>query len=103
LRGFVVDWIQVPHWPVFNVADASIVCGGILAVLLAARGIGIDGLRVDGRRSGDGPAHPPAGLLAGERAGQQEPDQPLQQDLTGSAELTQHPDGTTGEPGSGGA
>jgi len=35
-RGYVVDWIQLPHWPVFNVADSSIVCGGILAVLLAA-------------------------------------------------------------------
>jgi signal peptidase II len=43
LRGNVVDWIQLPHWPVFNVADSCIVCGGILAVLLAARGISIDG------------------------------------------------------------
>src|SRR6516225_5489248 len=38
-RGEVVDWIQLPHWPVFNVADSCIVCGGILAVVLAARGI----------------------------------------------------------------
>jgi len=45
LRGHVVDWIQLPHWPVFNVADSCIVCGGILAVLLAARGISIDGTR----------------------------------------------------------
>ena len=45
LRGNVVDWIQLPHWPVFNVADSCIVCGGILAVLLAARGISIDGTR----------------------------------------------------------
>ena len=22
-RGYVVDWIQIPHWPVFNVADSS--------------------------------------------------------------------------------
>jgi signal peptidase II len=43
LRGYVVDWIQLPHWPVFNIADSSIVCGGILAVLLAGRGIRIDG------------------------------------------------------------
>jgi signal peptidase II len=42
-RGWVVDWIQVPHWPVFNVADSCIVCGGILAVLLAVRGVRIDG------------------------------------------------------------
>jgi signal peptidase II len=45
LRGHVVDWIELPHWPVFNVADSCIVCGGILAVLLAARGVSIDGTR----------------------------------------------------------
>jgi signal peptidase II len=44
-RGEVVDWIQVPHWPVFNLADSAIVCGGILAVLLSARGIRLDGQR----------------------------------------------------------
>jgi signal peptidase II len=44
-RGWVVDWIQIPHWPVFNLADSAIVCGGILAVLLSARGIGLDGER----------------------------------------------------------
>jgi signal peptidase II len=45
LRGWVVDWIQIPHWPVFNLADSAIVCGGILAVLLSARGIRLDGQR----------------------------------------------------------
>jgi signal peptidase II len=44
-RGDVVDWIQLPHWPVFNVADSCIVCGGFLAVLLAARGVRLDGTR----------------------------------------------------------
>jgi signal peptidase II len=44
-RGWVVDWIQLPHWPVFNLADSAIVCGGILAVLLSARGIRLDGQR----------------------------------------------------------
>jgi lipoprotein signal peptidase len=44
-RGWVVDWIQIPHWPVFNLADSAIVCGGILAVLLSARGISLDGQR----------------------------------------------------------
>jgi signal peptidase II len=50
LRGYVVDWIQVPHWPVFNLADSAIVCGGVLAVLLAARGTRIEG---------GGPGQPP--------------------------------------------
>ena len=44
-RGDVVDWIELPHWPVFNLADSAIVCGGVLAVLLSARGIRLDGSR----------------------------------------------------------
>jgi signal peptidase II len=57
-RGDVVDWIQLPHWPVFNVADSAIVCGGLLAVFLAARGVRLDGTH-DGHgghaRTGAGP------------------------------------------------
>jgi signal peptidase II len=53
LRGWVVDWIQVPHWPVFNLADSSIVCGGVLAVLLATRGLRIDGTRPEHPAGGD--------------------------------------------------
>ena len=56
LRGHVVDWIELPHWPVFNVADSCIVCGGILAVLLAARGISIDGTRHAAARPAGGDA-----------------------------------------------
>ncbi len=58
LRGHVVDWIELPHWPVFNVADSCIVCGGVLAVLLAVRGISIDGTRnaAAGPAAGSGPA-----------------------------------------------
>jgi signal peptidase II len=62
LRGDVVDWIQLPHWPVFNVADASIVCGGVLAVLLAARGISLDGRRHQAAR-------PDSAAAAGEAGG----------------------------------
>ncbi|WP_217999812.1 signal peptidase II [Actinomadura formosensis] len=53
LKGHVVDWIQLPHWPVFNLADSAIVCGGALAVLLAARGLQVDGTRISGK--GDDP------------------------------------------------
>jgi signal peptidase II len=38
-RGHVVDWIQLPHWPVFNLADSAIVVGGVVAVLLSLRGV----------------------------------------------------------------
>jgi signal peptidase II len=45
LEGHVVDWIEIPHWPVFNLADSAIVCGGVLAVILASRGLQLDGTR----------------------------------------------------------
>ncbi|MFI6521617.1 signal peptidase II [Spirillospora sp. NPDC050679] len=51
LKGHVVDWIELPNWPVFNLADSAIVCGGVLAVLLAARGLQIDGTRVTGKET----------------------------------------------------
>jgi signal peptidase II len=49
-QGHVVDWIQLPDWPVFNLADSSIVCAGVLVVLLALRGIRLDGTRLGGTR-----------------------------------------------------
>jgi signal peptidase II len=50
LRGGVVDFLSVfgPDgrvWPVFNIADSAIVCGGVLGALLALRGIEFDGSR----------------------------------------------------------
>jgi signal peptidase II len=44
-QGHVVDWIELPHWPVFNLADSSIVCAAVLVVLLALRGTRLDGTR----------------------------------------------------------
>lgn len=35
LRGEVVDFIKVPHWPTFNLADSAITIG---VILIAARG-----------------------------------------------------------------
>jgi signal peptidase II len=57
LRGHVVDWIYLSHWPVFNVADSAITVGGVLAVVLSARGIGLDASR---DRAGGGIAPAPA-------------------------------------------
>jgi len=42
-RGFVVDWIQLPNFPVFNVADMSITFSAILMVILALRGVDYKG------------------------------------------------------------
>jgi signal peptidase II len=56
-QGHVIDWIELPHWPVFNLADSSIVCAGVLVVLLALRGIRLDGTRAAGE--GNSPAPEP--------------------------------------------
>ena len=58
-RGEVVDFIEVTrYWPVFNLADSAIVCGGILTVLLALLGYHLDGTHGDraAADSGDAPA-----------------------------------------------
>jgi len=49
LRGHVVDFLMVPHWPVFNVADICINVAAGLILVQAFRGIRIDGTR-DGAR-----------------------------------------------------
>ncbi|WP_375490288.1 signal peptidase II [uncultured Jatrophihabitans sp.] len=56
LRGRVVDWISLfgaygKHWPIFNLADSAIVCGAVLAAVLA-----IFGVELDGERPRRGPA-----------------------------------------------
>lgn len=38
-QGHVIDFIAVPHWPVFNIADMAVVCGASLAAFLSLRGI----------------------------------------------------------------
>jgi signal peptidase II len=47
-RGHVIDFLVLPHWPVFNLADWSIVTAACLIALLSVIGIGIDGQRVAG-------------------------------------------------------
>jgi signal peptidase II len=41
-RGEVVDWIHLSHWPVFNIADASLVTGAVLAALVVLLGHPLD-------------------------------------------------------------
>jgi signal peptidase II len=40
LRGLVVDWIELPHWPIFNIADSAIVVAAAVITILSARGVG---------------------------------------------------------------
>ena len=37
--GHVIDWIQIPNWPVFNLADSAIVVAATIAVILSIRNI----------------------------------------------------------------
>lgn len=43
LRGHVVDFLELPNWPVFNVADSAIVTAAVLIVVQSLRGISVDG------------------------------------------------------------
>jgi signal peptidase II len=56
LRGHVVDFLQLPNWPIFNVADMCINIAAAVIILQAVRGISVNGTRV--RRS-DADAPPP--------------------------------------------
>ena len=94
LRGYVVDWIQLPHWPVFNVADSAIVCGGILAVLLAARGLSIDGTGPE--RMARAPSSGPGAAGPGSSADPGRPGRP------GDPDGPEKAGGSTGTPAGGG-
>lgn len=39
LRGHVIDWMQLPHWPIFNIADSAIVAAAALSMFLSLRNI----------------------------------------------------------------
>ena len=43
-RGHVVDFLELPRWPIFNVADMCITGAAILIMVLAVvRNVGLDG------------------------------------------------------------
>jgi len=39
LYGHVIDWIEVPNWPIFNVADSAISIAAGIAILLTIKNI----------------------------------------------------------------
>jgi signal peptidase II len=39
LRGHVIDWLQLPNWPVFNIADMAVVSAALLSMVLTAKNI----------------------------------------------------------------
>jgi signal peptidase II len=52
LRGHVVDFIALPHWPVFNVADMSINVAAAVIVIQALRGVPHSGGGAEGDDTG---------------------------------------------------
>lgn len=43
LRGHVIDFLQLPHWPIFNVADVCINVAAALIVVQSLRGVPMRG------------------------------------------------------------
>jgi signal peptidase II len=58
LRGEVVDFLELPSFPVFNVADSAIVVGASLMVLLSMLGTAYDAAPGSRRASTDPQAEP---------------------------------------------
>jgi signal peptidase II len=38
-RGHVIDWIELPNWPVFNLADSAIVIAAAIAFVLSVKNV----------------------------------------------------------------
>lgn len=53
LRGHVVDFLMLPNWPVFNVADVCINVGVVMILVQVLRGIGLDGTKVDPKQAAE--------------------------------------------------
>jgi signal peptidase II len=45
LRGHVIDFFMLPHWPIFNVADMCIDAAAVLILVQVYRGVRVDGSR----------------------------------------------------------
>ena len=58
-RGHVIDFLRLPNWPIFNVADICINMAAGLIILQALRGVRLDGTR-ERSRSDDDEASAPA-------------------------------------------
>ena len=45
-RGHVVDFLELPYWPIFNVADMCITSAAVMVMVLAViKNVGLDGKR----------------------------------------------------------
>jgi len=46
LRGHVIDWLMLPNWPVFNIADMCIIGAASIIILQSMRGVSLRGERL---------------------------------------------------------
>ena len=44
-HGHVVDFLQLPHWAIFNMADMAVTTAAVLLVVQTLRGVHLDGSR----------------------------------------------------------
>jgi signal peptidase II len=69
LRGHVIDFLELPYWPIFNVADMCITAAAIMIIFLSVvKGISITGQRHPraGRRgAGDDDDHDRSAVAGG--------------------------------------
>jgi len=69
-RGHVVDFLQLPHWPIFNVADMCITTAAVMVVVLSLlKNVGIDGRHPGDDKAADEKAGDEAGAAGSDTAG----------------------------------
>lgn len=69
--GHVVDFIQLPNFAIFNIADSAVVCAVVVICLLTLRGIGLDGTKQQAAAKQPGSGQDETGA---ERAGTESPE-----------------------------
>ena len=57
-RGAVVDFLELPNWPVFNIADMAVVGGAIMIVALGVFGVASDPAHDEEDSSAEGTGEP---------------------------------------------
>ena len=67
LRGHVIDFLRLPNWPVFNVADMCINAAAVVILVQAFRGVRLDGRRDRAASDATADGEPGQGAADGDR------------------------------------
>lgn len=73
-KGHVVDFLRLPNWPIFNVADMCIVTAACLMVLLTFLGLRLDGTRERDHKQAEASSKAPDSDSSGEGSREAEQD-----------------------------